>query len=213
MWARFEMCGKRFKLSWLTLSTFFPMQISNRHCPSEPDGWAECAALPTSPTLEHTHTLMLGGVGVGGGGGGGVVAQSLWFFLSSISPAGQRGCIIYNHFSSGSSDRCDSWPPNSSNLIICHSWDMLNRRRTHPPLNLPVPQWGQYGKQIFHNRQQRNGFRFNTAPVCQSDTFPQCECFCCNLYYPNRFTVDVNMLEMMYYYTLSHKSFLFVSEL
>lgn len=65
MWAGLETGGGWFKSSLLTFSplSLFPMQMSDCHSPSEPDGWAECAA--------HTHTLTWGGVGGGGGGGGG----------------------------------------------------------------------------------------------------------------------------------------------
>lgn len=53
MWAGFESDRKQFKSSPLTFSLFFPMQMSDCHSPSEPDGWAECVALSPS----HTHTL------------------------------------------------------------------------------------------------------------------------------------------------------------
>lgn len=124
----FESGRKHFKSSLVTFSPFFPMQISRCHSPSEPDGWAECAAVP--PTQPHTH------LGWNDGGRGGrVMAQLLWFFCLSIRPTDtQEEWIIYNHFLSGSSDWSDSWPPNSLNLVICHSWEKSNQQQcTHTP--------------------------------------------------------------------------------
>lgn len=160
------------------------------------------ATHPSTHTHIHTHTLTWGG----GGGGGGVMAQSLWFFRWSIRPADtQEEWIIYNHFLSGPSDWCDSWPPNSLNLVICHCWEKLNHSRTlvHPPLvlpMLPMLQRGQYGEQILDNTQQRNDFPFNMPPTCQNNTFPHCEQFLGDLYHVNWFTVYVHTPEMMYHY-------------
>lgn len=173
-----------------------------------------CGSVTFPHPHTHTHTVTWGG----GGGDGGVMAQSLWFFHSVHPSSTQDEWIIYNHFLSGSSDWCDSWPPNSLNLIICHSWEKLNHSRTftHPPLVLPVLpmlQRGQYGKQILDNTQQRNGFPFNAPPTCQSATFSHCERFHSDLYHINWFTVYVHKPGMMYHDGLSHKSFLFVSKL
>lgn len=88
--------------------------MSNCHSPSEPDGWAECAALPPACPPTHTHThfkVEVEEVVVKEG----VMAQLLWFLHPFICPADtQEEWIIYrNHFLSGSSYWCDSWPPKS----------------------------------------------------------------------------------------------------
>lgn len=178
MWAGLETGGGWFKSSLLTFSplSLFPMQMSDCHSPSEPDGWAECAA--------HTHTLTWGGVGGGGGGGGGGGSgegrggdhgsvASVPPFRPSVRQTPRKEWIIYNHFSSGSSDWCDSWPPNSPNLVICHSrgkkkWNhsrvLARPLPLRPPPRYPALQRGQYGEPILDDARQRNDFPFNRRP-------------------------------------------------
>lgn len=211
MWAGLETGGGWFKSSLLTFSplSLFPMQMSDCHSPSEPDGWAECAA--------HTHTLTWGGVGGGGGGGGGGGSgegrggdhgsvASVPPFRPSVRQTPRKEWIIYNHFSSGSSDWCDSWPPNSLNLVICHSrgkkkWNHSARAPPSPPSSPTLPRVTT--RTIWRtNLGRRAATKWlpiqQASRLCQNSPSPRCEWFCSDLYRTSWFTVCVQGPEMMH---------------
>lgn len=88
----------RFSPSLLTfLSLSFPMQMSDCHFPSEPDGWAE-APPPTPHHLDMSDRA-------GGSHGSGTL-------LHPYSRR-QRGIYYLKHFLCSLYDWCDSWPQNS----------------------------------------------------------------------------------------------------
>lgn len=135
--------------------------------------------------------------------GGGVMAQSLWLLCPSIRPADtQEEWIIYDHFSSGSSDRCDSWAPNSLNLVICHSGEKLNRGREfkHFPLVLPSVTTRTIWQQILDSN------KMTPRSTRQTYMFPLCGWFRSDpklLYTASR---------MIHHNSSSHESFLCVTE-
>lgn len=204
MWAGLETGRERFKSSLLTFSplSLFPMQMSDCHSPSEPDGWAECAA--------HMHTLTWGGGGVGGGGGSeGIMAQiaSAPPFRPSVRETPRKEWIIYNHFSSGSSDWCDSWPPNSLNLVICHSRGKkveTQRSARAPPSPPSSPTLPRVTTRTIWRTNLGRRAATKWLPIqqaswlCQNSPSPRCEWFCGDLYRTSWFTVCVQGPEMMH---------------
>lgn len=94
-------------------------------------------------TFSHPHRLWLGVLVVRLAVGESRLSRPGPSVLSGRPADTQDEWIIYNHFSPGSSGWCDSWPPNSLNLIMCHS----EAERSHNLPMLATLQPGQYGKQ------------------------------------------------------------------
>lgn len=167
MEARLESGGKQFKSSSVTFSPF----LSNANVELSFPKWTRWMSRMCSPATRlstHTHTHFEVGWWRW------CYRRESWLscFGSSIRPSvrpadTQEEWIIYrNHFLSGSSDWCDSWPPNSIILSFVTLEKKWNHSRifTHPPLvltMLPMLQRGQYGKQILGNRRQRNNVPFH----------------------------------------------------